>query len=153
MTSRTEKIIIGVGVVAALGLCWIGFLVGAAVVGWKAAQRAGNEAATQQNLKTIAAAEIQYYNTHDRTFGTLDQAIREKMLTSKFSGTPPAADGYVFILSVTPKTSIQPSSYTLNADPQGDNTGGKHFYIDSNSPMIHFNPDRSAGTTDPSPGG
>ncbi len=153
MTSRTEKIIIGVGVVAALGLCGIGFLVGAAVVGWKVAQRAGNEAATQQGLKTIAAVEIQYYNTHDRTFGTLDQVIKEKMLTSKFSGTPPAADGYVFVLNITPKTSSQPSSYTLNADPQRDDTGGKHYYIDSSSSMIHFNPDQPAGGTDPSPGG
>ena len=51
----------------------IGILIGAAVYGWKAATRAGNEAATLQNLKTIAAVEIQYYNTHSRSFGTFDQ--------------------------------------------------------------------------------
>ena len=32
----------------------IGILIGAAVIGWNAAQKAGNEAATLQNLKTIA---------------------------------------------------------------------------------------------------
>src|ERR1051325_12176930 len=73
----------------------IGILIGAAVYGWKAAQRAGNEAATQQNLKTIAATQIQYYNTHSRTFATFDQLIKEQMLTSKFAGNPPTVDGYV----------------------------------------------------------
>jgi Tfp pilus assembly protein PilE len=147
--TRTQKIIIGVVVVAVLGLCVIGFLVGAAFVGWKTAQRAGNEAATVQNLKTIAAVEIQYYNTHNRTFGTLDQLIKEKMLTSKFSGNPPAADGYIFISNVTPKTASQSTSYTLNADPESDNTGRKHFYIDSYSFTIHVNPDQPASATDP----
>ena len=59
----------------------IGILIGAAVYGWKAAQRAGNEAATMQNLKTIAAVQIQYYNTHSRSFGTFDQMVKEQMLS------------------------------------------------------------------------
>src|SRR5467141_2548829 len=82
----------------------IGILIGAAVYGWKTAQRAGNEAATMQDLKTIAAVQIQYYNTHARTFGTFDQLVKEQMLTSKFAGNPPSADGYIFTLKVTPKT-------------------------------------------------
>ena len=149
MTNLAQRIIIGVVAVILLGLFVIGFLMGAAVYGWKAAQRAGNEAATIQNLKTIAAVEIQYYNTHNRTFGTLDQLVKESMLTSKFAGRPPVADGYILNLNVTPKTSAQPSSYTLNTDPQSDATGGKHFCIDSTSPTIHVNPDRPASATDP----
>jgi type II secretory pathway pseudopilin PulG len=124
-------------------------LIGTGFYGWKAAQRAGNEAATLQDLKTIAAVEIQYYNTHNRAFGTLDQLIKENMLTSKFSGNPPAADGYIFILSVSPKTVNQPSSYILNADPQSDNAGQNHFYIDANSASIHVNPNQPAGASDP----
>ena len=146
MTSTVQKIIIGLVVVMLLGLFVIGFLVGAVVYGWKAAQLAGNEAATQQDLKTIAAVEIQYYNTHNRNFGTFDQMIKEGMLTSKFSGDPPAVDGYVFTLSVRPK------AYTLNADPQNANTGKNHFYVDSTSASIHVNPDRPAGAADPPPG-
>jgi len=46
----------------------IGILIGAAVYGWRAATKAGNEAATLQDLKTIAAVQIQYYNTHSRSF-------------------------------------------------------------------------------------
>lgn len=127
----------------------IGVLIGAAVYTWKAATRAGNEAATQQNLKTIAAVQIQFYNTHSRTFGTFDQMIKEQMLTSKFAGNPPLADGYIYTLKVTPKSASQPTSFTLNADPQSDSSGKNHFYIDSTDSSIHVNPDQAAGPNDP----
>ena len=150
MTTLTKKIIVGVVVVLLLVVIALAaVLIGLGFYGWKAAQSAGNEAATMQDLKTIAAVEIQYYNTHSRTFGTLDQLIKEGMLTSKFSGNPPAADGYIFILSVSPKTVNQPSSYILNADPQSDNAGKNHFYIDANSASIHVNPNQPAGASDP----
>jgi len=127
----------------------IGILIGAAVYGWKAATKAGNEAATMQNLKTIAAVQIQYYNTHGRTFGTFDQLVKEQMLSSKFAGNPPNADGYVLMLKVTPKTATSPTSFTLNADPDSPNSGGNHFYIDSTDSSIHVNKDQAAGPNDP----
>jgi hypothetical protein len=98
-----------------------------------------------QNIKTIAAAEVQYYNTHKRNFGTFEQLTEEQMLTSRFSGEPPYKDGYVFTLKVTPGT------YTLNADPQSWRTGRNHFYVDSTSASIHMNPDQPAGPNDPRP--
>jgi len=127
----------------------IGILIGAAVYGWKSAQKAGNEAATMQNLKTIAAVQIQYYNTHARTFGTFEQMVKEQMLTSKFAGNPPSPDGYVFTLKVTPKTAGSPTSYTLNADPQTESSGTNHFYIDSTDSSIHVNATQAAGPGDP----
>jgi hypothetical protein len=130
MSGVVKGIIVAVIAVAVVVALVVGALIGAGVLGWKAALRAGNEAATLQDMKTIAAVEIQYYNTHSRTFGMLDQLIKEKMLTSKFSGTPPAADGYLFKLNIIPKTSSQPTSYTLNADPVSDSTGKNHFYSD-----------------------
>jgi prepilin-type N-terminal cleavage/methylation domain-containing protein len=127
----------------------IGILIGAAVYGWNAAQKAGNEAATMQDLKTIAAVQIQYYNTHSRSFGTFDQMVKEQMLTSKFEGNPPSPDGYIFTLKVTPKTAGAPTSYTLNADPQTTRSGTNHFYIDSNDSSIHVNATQAAGPSDP----
>ena len=126
----------------------IGILIGAAVYGWKTAQKAGNEAATLQNLRTVAAVQIQYYNTHARTFGTFEQLVKEQMLSSKFEGNPPNVDGYVLTMKVTPKTSTAPTSYTLNADPQSENSGKNHFYIDSTDGSIHVNPDQPAGPND-----
>jgi type II secretory pathway pseudopilin PulG len=150
MTTLAKRIIIGViGVLLLVVIALAAVLIGAGFYGWKAAQSAGNEAATMQDLKTIAAVEIQYYNTLGRTFGTLDQLIKENMLTSKFLGNPPAADGYIFRLSVVPRTLRQPTSYTLNADPQSVATGRNHFYLDSTSASIHVNPNQPAGATDP----
>ena len=151
MANLTQKILIGLAFVGLLGIFVVGVLVGSAVIGWKGALRAGNEAATMQNLKTIAAVEIQYYNTHNRTFGTFDQMITERLLTSKFSGNPPVADGYVFKLNLIPKASSQPTSYTLTADPRSAATGKSHYYIDSNDGTIHVNPDQPARVTDPKP--
>jgi len=149
MTSTLKKIIIGVVVVALLGLVAIGWFIIAAVQGREAAQKAGNEAATLQNMKTIAAVEIQYYNTHSRTFGTFDQLIREKMLSSKFSGDPPHPDGYLLTLKIVPRSSSQLSSYTLNADPHNSNTGNNHFYVDSTSGAIHVNAGKPADARAP----
>ena len=149
MANVTQRILIGFAFAGLLGIFVVGVLTGAAVTGWRAALRAGNEAATLQDVKTIAAVEIQYYNAHNRTFGTLDQMITERLLTSKFSGNPPIADGYVFNLNVVPKSSNQPTSYTLNADPQSGASGKNHFYLDSYGSMIHVNPDEPAGATDP----
>lgn len=127
----------------------IGILIGAAVYGWNAAQKAGNEAATMQDLRTIAAVQIQYYNTHSRSFGTFDQLVKEQLLTSKFDGNPPSPDGYLFTLKVTPKTSGAQTSYTLNADPQTTRSGTNHFYIDSTDSSIHVNAAQPAGPSDP----
>lgn len=127
----------------------IGILIGAAVYGWKTAQRSGNETATRLNLKTIAGVQITYYTGHSRTFGTFEQLIKEEALTSKFEGNPPVVDGYVLTLKVTPKTAGSPASYTLNADPQTPGTGTNHFYLDSSDSSIHINAAQPAGPGDP----
>jgi Tfp pilus assembly protein PilE len=124
----------------------ISVLIGAVVSSWRAAVRSGNEAATVQNLKAIAAVEAQYFNAHNRTFGTLDQLVREGM-DARFSGERPVIDDYVFTLKVIPQTAGQSASYILQADPQ--RAGAKrHFYFDSTGGTIHVNADRPATATD-----
>ena len=135
----------------------IGILIGAATIGWRAAVRSGNEAATLQDLKTIASVQIQYYNTHNRNFGTFEEMVKEQMLDARFSGKQPVVDGYIFTLTVNPKTTNQQTTYTLNADPQQADgigaTGKNHFYIDSTAGTIHVNADKAAGPNDPPLGG
>ncbi len=135
----------------------IGILIGAATIGWRAAVRAGNEAATLQDLKTVASVEIQYYNTHNRNFGTFEELVKEQMLDTRFNGNPPVVDGYIFALKVNPKTTSSQTSYTLNADPQQADgigaTGKNHFYIDSTAGTIHVNANQPASPSDPPLGG
>lgn len=147
MTSLTKKIIIGVVALVLLIAIVIGIVVAAGFVSWKTAVRSGNEAAALQHLKTIAASEIQYYNTHNRNFGTFDQLIKDGLLDARFGGE--VVDGYTFALRVTSKTASGPTSYTLNADPQDSNTGKNHFYVDSTGGEIHVNADQPARATDP----
>lgn len=149
MTRATKRIVIGVIAGLLLVMIAVGIFVGAAFLSWRAAVRSGNEAAAIQNIKTIAVVQVQYYNTHDRTFGTFDQLVREG-LDSRFAGEIPNVDGYVFILLMTPKTSAQSASYRLNADPQSNSTGNRHFYFDSTDKRIRVNAERSAGAADPS---
>jgi prepilin-type N-terminal cleavage/methylation domain-containing protein len=135
----------------------IALLIGAATYTFRSAQIQGHETATIKALDTIAVVELQYYNTHNRTFGTFEQMVSEKLLDSRFSGNPPVVDGYIFTLKVTPKSTSQPTSYTLNADPQQTDgmgaTGKNHFYIDSTAGTKRLNPDQPAGPNDSPLGG
>lgn len=148
--TRTKKIVIGVviGVLVCLFVI-AGVLFGAAFIGWKSAVRAGNEAATIQDLKTISAVEIQYYNTHGRKFGTFEDLTREKFLNERFRGEALLVDGYVLTLTINPATGNARSSYVITADPLNSSTGTNHFYLDSSSNEIRVNPDRRAGPDDP----
>jgi Tfp pilus assembly protein PilE len=147
MTSLAKGIIISVVAVVLLVVIAIGTSVSFHL--WRAAKRSGNEAATVQNLKTIAAVQIQYYNTHNRTFGTFDQLIKDGLLDARFAGDLPLVDGYTFTLKVTTRTASVKTSYTLNADPQSGASGRNHFYLDSTSFAINVNADQPAGPNDP----
>lgn len=150
MTPRTRNIILIAAAVVVFGVLFVfGVIVGAAVVGYKAAMRSGYEAATLQNIKTIAAIEARHFHSHDRTFGTLDQLINEQELSSKFSGHPTVVDGYVITLSVINKPDGSPW-FKIEADPLAPDSGAKHFYLDSTDGRIHANRDGDAGPSDPS---
>ena len=148
MNGTAQKIIIAGAAVVLIGLFLGGFFFGVAVYGWRAAQRAGNEAATIQNLKTVAQVEIWYFNTHNRAFATFDQLVREEMLSKKFEGNPPIVDGYVFTLSLSKNVGAV-TAYTLTADPVNGAGSGRHFYIDSVDNQVHVDSDSAAGPRDP----
>src|SRR6476659_5753303 len=122
----------------------IGILIAVGVTGWKAAVRSANEAAAIKELKTIAEQQMLYYNAHQRTaFGTFDEMLKEGLLDTRFAGTTPVVDGYVYVMRVTPKSTTAQPGFAVNADPQVTDgvgaTGKNHFFLDSNSNTIHTN--------------
>ena len=149
MTKLVRIILAGIIAVVAIGVFVLCLLVGSAIYGYRAAIRAGNEAATVQNLKTIAAVETQYHQTHSRTFGTFRQLLSEQMLSRKFDGDPVATDGYVLTLIALPGNTTVRSSYTVRADPLNRGQGTNHFYLNSESNQIRVNPEQPAGPDDP----
>jgi prepilin-type N-terminal cleavage/methylation domain-containing protein len=132
----------------------IGILIAVGVTGWKAAVKSANEAAAIKTLRTIAEQQMLYYNSHQRSaYGTFDEMLKEGLLDTRFAGTTPIVEGYVFTLRVIPKSTTAQAGYTVNADPQVTEgvgaTGKNHFFLDSNSNTIHVNETQAAAITDP----
>src|SRR4051812_26485990 len=97
----------------------IGILIAVGVTGWKAAVRSANEAASIKTLKTIAEQQMLYYNSHQRTtFGTFDEMLKEGLLDTRFAGTTPVVDGYVYTMRVIPKSTTSQPGFAVNSDPQ-----------------------------------
>jgi prepilin-type N-terminal cleavage/methylation domain-containing protein len=136
----------------------IGILIAVGVTGWKAAVRSANEAAAVKTLRTIAEQQMLYYNSHQRsTFGTFDEMLKENFLDTRFAGTTPVLDGYVYTMKVIPKSTAQQPGYAVNTDPQVSEgvgaTGRNHYYVDSDTNTIHVNATQPATATDPPIGG
>jgi prepilin-type N-terminal cleavage/methylation domain-containing protein len=132
----------------------IGILIAVGVTGWRAAIRSTNEAAAIKSLRTIAEQQMLYYNGHNRsTFGTFDEMLKDGLLDTRYSGTTPVVDGYVYTMKVIPRSTTQQASYAINTDPQQSEgvsaTGKNHFFLDANSNTIHVNNTQPASATDP----
>lgn len=132
----------------------IGILIAVGVTGWKAALRAANEAAAVKTLRTVAEQQMLYYNSHQRSsFGNFEEMLKEGLLDTRFEGTTPVVDGYVYTMRVIPKSTTQQAGWALNADPQVTGgpsaTGKNHFYLDADSNTIHVNDSQPATATDP----
>src|ERR1041385_4341795 len=132
----------------------IGILIGVGVVGYRTAIKSANEAAAIRTLRSIAEQQMLYYNAHQRNaFGTFEEMRKENMLDSRFDGTTPVVDGYVYTMKVIPKSTSAQPGYTINADPQVPTgpsaTGKNYFYVDSDTNTIHVNDSQPATVTDP----
>ncbi len=132
----------------------IGILIAVGVTGWRAAVKSANEAAAIKTLRTIAEQQMLYYNAHQRSsFGSFDEMLKEGLLDTRFTGSTPVVEGYLFTMRVIPKSTTSPAGYAVNADPQITEgvgaTGKNRFFLDSNSNTIHVNSTQQATVSDP----
>lgn len=132
----------------------IGILIGVGIAGYRAAIRAANEAAAIKTLRSIAEQQMLYFNSHQRSaFGTFEEMRKDGLLDTRFDGTTPVVDGYVYTMKIIPKSTSAQPGYTINADPQvatgSGATGTNHYYVESDSNTIHVNRDQPATATDP----
>jgi prepilin-type N-terminal cleavage/methylation domain-containing protein len=132
----------------------IGILIAVAIPVWRAAVRSANETAAIKALKTVADTELLYYNAHQRrSFGTFDELLKDHLLDPRFAGSNPEIEGYILTTRIIPKSSAQPAGYSINADPVVTDgisaTGTNHFYLESDTNMIHVNESQPATATDP----
>ena len=132
----------------------IGILVGVAVPAWRNAVIAGNETSAIRTLNTLAVEQRTYYNNKGRSgYATFQQLVENGSLDPRFvEGDEPVIEGYKLTMKVTPKSSNQPPSFSINADPQQKDglgaTGKRHFYIDSNINTVRVNSNGPASAAD-----
>lgn len=131
-----------------------GILIAIGVTGRNAAVRAANEAVAIKMLQTIAEQQKLYYNGNKRgSFGTFDEMLAGQLLDTRFAGTSPVVDGFVYNMRVIPKATTRKAGFAVNADPlvtEGFGaTGKRHFYVDSDSGTIHVNSRQPATASDP----
>jgi prepilin-type N-terminal cleavage/methylation domain-containing protein len=131
----------------------IGILIGVGVPAWRLMVRRGNETAAIQTIDTIRKVQADYALGHRGEYGSFDDLIKEGALDERFAGDTPVVSGYIFTMKVTPKSSAQPASYSINADPQVADgiaaTGRRHFYFDPSLSTTRENPDQPATASDP----
>lgn len=131
----------------------IGILIGVGVPAWRIIIRRGNETSAIQVLETIRKEEQNYALGHRGEFGTFEQMRKDGSLDERYDGDKPVINGYMFTIKVTPKSSNQPATYAVNADPQVSEgisaTGKRHFYVDPNVSTIRENPEQPATAADP----
>ena len=115
------------------------------------ARKAAYEMAAIKALSTINTAQVQYFSTYGRFAQTLQELgpppgggskgpaaaglIQDNLATGLHSG-------YTFTMVG------MPSGYSVNADPQSESTGNRHFYTDHDN-VIRQNFEDSASETDP----
>jgi len=131
----------------------IGILIAVGVTGYKAAIKAANEAAAVKTLRSIAEQQMLFFNSHQRSpFGSFEEMRKENLLDSRYDGTTPVVDGYVYTMKVMPKSTTSQAGYSITADPQvptGVSATGKNFYyVDSDSNTIHVNDTQPATASD-----
>lgn len=136
----------------------IGILIAIGIPAWQGAVRSANEAAAISHLNRVSTAQVTYYNSKNRSgYGTFDQLSGGGYLETQFKGDAPVVDGYVFEMTLTPRSGSQPPEFRVNANPQKATgltaTGNQYFYIGSDSGNVRVNQEKPASAEDPAVGG
>jgi prepilin-type N-terminal cleavage/methylation domain-containing protein len=132
----------------------IALIVAIGIPAWSIMIRTGNESSAIQTIDRLRMLQSQFAGAHQGNFASFDDLIKAGALDERFTGDTPVVNGYIFKLEVVQKSSSQPASFKVNADPQvptGVNaTGSRFFYTDSSLTTIKQNDSQTAGPADKS---
>ena len=115
----------------------IGALVAIVVPAYQSSVRKANEASAVATLNAVRIAQAKYVVDHKGQYGTFRELFEEGYLDKRFNYDTPHNRGYVFVLSLVPKSAEKSPSFSLNANPEQSEgigaTGKNFYYIDPES--------------------
>lgn len=121
----------------------IGILVGIGVPAYKGSVRKANEAAAVATLNSIRVAQAKYVIDHKGQYGTFRQLFEEGYLDKRFNFDKPHDRGYVFVITLVPKSEEKVATFSVNANPEQSEglgaTGRNFYYIDPESGICFSN--------------
>jgi prepilin-type N-terminal cleavage/methylation domain-containing protein len=115
----------------------IGILIGIVVPTYQGSVRKANEAAAVGTLNALRVAEAKYVIDHKGEYGTFRQLFTEGYIDKRFNFDKPHERGYVFVITVIPKSEEKAAGFFVNANPEQSEgitaTGKNFFYVDPES--------------------
>lgn len=119
----------------------IGIMAGIAIPLYKSSVRKANEAAAVGALSAIRVAQAKYAIDHKTQYGTFRQLFEEGYLDKRFNYDHPHERGYVFVITLVPKSEGKAASFSLNANPEQSEgvgaTGRNFYYVDPESGICY----------------
>jgi len=119
----------------------IGVMAGVAIPLYKSSVRKANEAAAVSTLNSIRVAQAKYVIDHKGQYGTFRQLFEEGYLDKRFNADQPHERGYVFVITLVPKSEGKTTSFSVNANPEQSNgigaTGRNFYYLDPDSGICY----------------
>lgn len=121
----------------------IGIIVGIVVPTYQSSIRKANEAAAVTTLNAIRVAQAKYVVDHKGQYGTFRQLFEEDYLDKRFNYDKPHNRGYIFVITLVPKSAEKAATFSVNANPEQSEgigaTGRNFYYIDPESGICFSN--------------
>lgn len=131
----------------------IGLLIGVGVPAWRYMVISGNETAAITSIRQIATNQTNYRTRKNGNFATsFDDLVKDTGFNDSFTateGAKPVVNGYVFDLKTVKSGSGKVVSFTVNADPETDASGTRHFFYSSDQGNIRVNEGGAADANSP----
>ena len=109
----------------------IGILIGIVVPAYNSSVRKANEAAAVATLNAIRVAETKYVIDHKGQYATFQKLFEQGYVDKKMNYDQPHDRGYVFVITLVPKSENSVATFSVSANPeqsQGLGATGKIFY-------------------------
>jgi prepilin-type N-terminal cleavage/methylation domain-containing protein len=121
----------------------IGILIGVLVPTFKSSVRKANEAAAVATLNAIRVAEAKYTTDHKGQYGTFQQLFEQGYVDKRMDYDQPHDRGYVFVLTLMPRSENTAATFRVNANPEQSQglgaTGRNFYYMDPESGICFSN--------------